>query len=42
MDKVITAKVVLLGGKAVGKTCLVKRYVDDIFGENRYQAVRTF
>ena len=37
----MNVKVVLLGGSAVGKTCLVKRYVDEVFQETRYQEVRT-
>ena len=29
-----TVKVTLLGSSGVGKTCIIKRYTDNIFDEN--------
>ena len=33
-DIVIQAKVVLLGETGVGKTCIISRFIDNIFIEN--------
>ena len=35
MEKVAHAKVVLLGGSGIGKTCIISQYVSGIFDKNR-------
>ena len=33
-DKIIICKVVLLGESAVGKTCIISRFIDNVFEQN--------